>query len=138
MKKLILILILLFSNFLYGFTGKVTSVYDGDTITVITNTGEKHKIRFYGIDSPEMKPKQDYGLEARNYLNSMIYNKEVEVDVKDTDRYGRTVGEVFYKGKSVNVEMVKNGYAWYYQQYARNRADLKAAEIFARTNKKGL
>ncbi|MGL6120055.1 MAG: thermonuclease family protein [Fusobacteriaceae bacterium] len=38
----------------------------------------------------------------------------------------------------MNVDMVKNGYAWYYQQYARNRADLKAAETFARTNKLGL
>ncbi|MGL4533784.1 MAG: thermonuclease family protein [Fusobacteriaceae bacterium] len=138
MKKLILILTLILSSFLNAFTGKVTSVHDGDTIKVTTKTGEKFKIRFYGLDSPEVDPKQEYGLEARDYLNSLIYNKEVEIKVKDKDRYGRTVGEVFYKGESINLDMIKNGYAWHYKHHAPNRFDFKEAEFFAKTNKKGL
>ncbi|MGL4998720.1 MAG: thermonuclease family protein, partial [Cetobacterium sp.] len=56
------------------------------------------------------KDKEKYHFN-QDYLNSLIYNKEVEIKVKDKDRYGRTVGEVFYKGESINLDMIKNGYA---------------------------
>ena len=45
-----------------NFRAKVVDVYDGDTITiVIFNKGgvEKYKLRMYGYDSPEIKPKLD-------------------------------------------------------------------------------
>jgi len=37
----------------------------------------------------------------------------------DIDRYGRTVGIVRAVGAVINGEMVKNGYAWVYEQYCR-------------------
>ncbi|MGL6140152.1 MAG: thermonuclease family protein [Planktothrix sp.] len=138
MKKLILALILLLSSLLYGFKGKVYSIHDGDTITVATKDGVKHKIRLSGIDSPEVFPKQEYGLMAKKHLSSIISGREVEIVVEDTDQYGRTVGEVFYRGESMNVNMVKNGYAWHYWIFSPNRDDLREEEIFARNNKIGL
>lgn len=38
----------------------------------------------------------------------------------DKDRYGWKVGKVYYNGKYLNKEIVKNGYAWWYEHYARN------------------
>jgi len=44
-------------------TGTVTSVHDGDTITLNTDSGAK-KIRLAGIDAPEIK--QPYGIASRD------------------------------------------------------------------------
>lgn len=138
MKKIILILFISICSIIFAITGKVTSVYDGDTIIIVTENNEKVKIRFYGIDCPEVKPKQEFGIEARNYLNSLIYGKEVQVNIKDKDQYGRVVGEVYLKDKNINIEMLKKGYAWHYERYAKNRYDYKEAQKFAISNKKGL
>lgn len=138
MKRIILILFIFLSSIIFAITGKVTSVYDGDTITIVTENNEKVKIRFYGIDCPEVKPKQEFGIEARNYLNSLIYGKEVSVNVKDKDQYGRVVGEVYLKEKNLNLDMLKQGYAWHYERYAKNRHDYRDAQKFAVNNKKGL
>lgn len=138
MKKTILILFIAICSIIFAITGKVVSVYDGDTITIVMENNEKVKIRFYGIDCPEVTPKQEFGLEARNYLNSLIYGKDVQVNVKDKDRYGRVVGEVYLKNRNLNIEMLRQGYAWYYKRYAKNRYDYKEAQEFAISNKKGL
>ena len=55
---------------------KVVDVYDGDTITVIliNKCGyEKHKLRMYGYDSPEIKPlknKKNRDTEIKNALKA--------------------------------------------------------------------
>jgi len=36
------------------------------------------------------------------------------------------------------IEIVKNGYAWWYKNYARNDKNLESAEKYARANKLGL
>ena len=51
-----LLLALLFSPlsvFCQELTGKVISVADGDTITILTDQKQQVKIRLYGIDTPE-------------------------------------------------------------------------------------
>lgn len=117
-------------------TGKVVAVADGDTITVLDDTKTQHKIRLWGIDTPESK--QDYGQRAKQALSDMVYSKPVTVDVQDTDRYKREVGKVYQGDTYVNLEMIKLGMAWWYQQYAKSAMDLKDAEATARTEKVGL
>ena len=77
-------------------------------------------------------------MEAKEFTSSRVTGKTVNVEVKDTDRYGRKVGIVYYNGKNLNLELVKNGYAHWYRQYARNDMQLKTAEEYARNNKLGL
>ncbi|WP_051036143.1 thermonuclease family protein [Stanieria cyanosphaera] len=48
---------------------KSGSIYDGDTLRLIGNNREL-KIRLCGIDAPEKN--QPLGIEARNYLRSLI------------------------------------------------------------------
>jgi endonuclease YncB( thermonuclease family) len=62
----------------------------------------------------------------------------VGVDVKDTDREGRTVGVVFKANVNVNLQMVRSGFAWWYKKYAPFDDDLRLAEQYARADKLGL
>ena len=134
-KSIILFFILTLSLLAETIIGKVVYVSDGDTIHLQTST-QKYKIRFYGIDTPEKT--QNFGLEAKEFTHNRIFGKTVDVEVKDTDRYGRKVGIVYYNGKNLNLELVKNGYAWWYRQYAKNDVQLKKAEEFATRHKLGL
>lgn len=121
-------------------TGKVIRVTDGDTITVLTNSG-KEKIRFAQIDAPETShfgsTPQPYGKEAGAFLRQLVSNKNVRVEVETVDQYGRNVGTVFVGRLNVNREMVKNGFAWVYRQYAHD-AELLDLEKSARARQIGL
>jgi micrococcal nuclease len=101
------------------------------------HNGKGETIRLYGIDAPEKK--QDYGTKAKQFLSDLVFNKTVTVNVKDKDRYGRTIGEEYLQdGTNANHEMVRAGLSWWYEQYAKNDENLKRLQNEARTNKIGL
>ena len=63
----------------------------------------------------------------------------VTVKEKDQDRYGRTLGEIILEdGRSLNHELVRAGWAWWYKQYAPKDAAIAALEEQARAAKVGL
>lgn len=135
---LLLILLLLPSVSLSDtITGKVVSVADGDTITIL-NGSQQTKIRFYGIDTPESK--QAYGKQAKKFTASLTAGKQVSVKVYDTDKYGRSVGVVFVGATNVNQEIIRNGHAWQYRKYCKESfcSDWIALEKQARHNRIGL
>lgn len=99
-------------------TGKVVAIADGDTFTLLLPGNVTKKIRLYGVDAPERK--QPFGTVSRQRLSELIFSKEVSVEEKDVDRYGRTVGEAFIEGKSVNEEMLRSGLVWHYTEYDTN------------------
>lgn len=100
---------------MFALEGKVVKVSDGDTITVLDDNKVQHKVRFYGIDAPEKS--QPYGEKSRENLASYIAGKNVRVDSRATDRYGRTVGVVYVGKTNVNEAQVADGFAWAYTQY---------------------
>lgn len=112
--------------------GLVAKVYDGDTVTLANGT----KIRFYGIDAPELHQKG--GKFARDSLCKKICDKKIEYEPISTDRYGRTVAKVYYNGEYINQYMVASGSAWYYEQYAKDAYDLKSAFDNARAKRIGI
>lgn len=120
----------------YPFTieGQVVAVTDGDTIKVLRDQ-RQYKIRLNGIDAPEKK--QAYGQKAKSYLSSLVFGKKVTVIVRDTDRYGRYVGDVMIGGKSANESMVAAGLAWFYAEYSKDQA-LAALEREAKAKRLGL
>lgn len=96
--------------------GKVIKIYDGDTMTVIVNN-EKLSIRMFGIDAPELK--QKYGIESRDNLIKMCpLNSNITLQVKDKDKYKRTVAVVICNGHNLNSKQVENGFAWAYTDYS--------------------
>jgi len=115
--------------------GKVVSVHDGDTLTLLSGKGKKTKIRLEGIDAPEIG--QPYGEESRRALDNLVYGRVVTVVVVTTDKYGRTIGQVFLDRYAMNYEMVRIGLAWRYDQYSQDPA-LGQAQQAARANRWGL
>src|SRR5689334_4061345 len=58
--------------------------------------------------------------------------KMVTVQVRDVDRYKRTVAEIILPdGRNLNRELVRAGLAWWYQRYARHGAVLADLEVEA-------
>jgi len=113
---------------LYYYKATVVSVYDGDTIRADIDLGLKtwireEKIRLARINAPELRGNErTAGLQARDFLRSLILNKEILLQtIKDRrGKYGRYLGEIWLKDGetyvNINDEMVKKGHA-VYQDY---------------------
>lgn len=121
--------------------GHVVGVLDGDTIDVLTPTKTQVRVRLAGIDAPEKG--QAFGNVAKKELSDLVFGKQVTVEWRKKDRYGRTVGKVIVDGVDANLKMVEAGLAWHYKQYAReqspaDRASYDRAEEDARATGIGL
>jgi endonuclease YncB( thermonuclease family) len=121
--------------------GRVVSVSDGDTITVLTAQNRQVKVRLSGIDAPEKK--QPFGTFSRQTLARQVFGQAVTVQWSKTDRYGRVVGKIEIDGVDANLEQVREGSAWVYTQYLRElpSADRKRyleAERQAQFERRGL
>jgi endonuclease YncB( thermonuclease family) len=136
LKYILFCALLFLPSTLFGWSGKVISVYDGDTITVSTMDNQKVKIRLYGIDAPELK-KQPYGKASRNFLERQILNKYVEVTDLGKDMYNRTVAKIYYKNEYINLKSIQAGMSWHYSAYSKD-LDLKEAQETAKLHEIGL
>jgi endonuclease YncB( thermonuclease family) len=94
------------------FEGRVVSVVDGDTIEVLVGR-EQRRVRLSGIDTPERG--QPWARKARQALARRVFGEQVRVNDVGTDRYGRTVGEVYADNARVGCELVREGHAWVYR-----------------------
>ena len=136
MKKLlgILVLSLLWSS---ASLADNLTIVDGDTIIL---NGEK--IRFSGIDTPELKQTclQDNeevgcGMFAKMLLVKKIGNNTPICIGKEKDFYKRTLAECFVKGESLSKFLVRSGYAFAYRKYSTK---FVKDEDFAKINKLGM
>ncbi len=98
-----------------SLSATVLSIGDGDTIRV-RQAGKAITVRLACIDAPETA-QSPYGQKARNYLQQRLpIGRQVSLDVKTTDRYGRTVAEVI-SDINLNLALVEDGQAFAYRQY---------------------
>jgi micrococcal nuclease len=103
---------------------KVISIGDGDTITV-QNQNSKVTVRLACIDAPETS--QNGGAASTNYLKQLLSTGDtVRLRTVTTDRYGRTVGEIYKNGNSINLRMVQQGQAVVYDRYLDGCSETKA------------
>jgi micrococcal nuclease len=108
----------------YIYKGKVTGVYDGDTITVDFDLGffvtlKNQTIRLAEIDAAELKGKERaMGLAVRDWLRRQILNKDVVIEtVKDSkETYGRWLGFVWVGDICINRKMQEDGLAPVYRK----------------------
>jgi micrococcal nuclease len=119
----------------YEISGEVVKIADGDTLTVLDGSKTQHKIRLAGIDAPEKG--QAFGTKARENLAAKVFRRNVRVEVIDVDRYRREVGRIYLGDRFINMEMVRDGFAWRYIQYDKPR-EFAAAEDDAREHRRGL
>lgn len=115
--------------------GKVVSIADGDTLTVLDETDRQHRIRLFGIDAPEKA--QPFGRRSKENLADKVFGATVRVEVVDVDRYGREVGRIYRGGRFINLEQVRDGYAWRFSAFDRHH-EFDAAEAEARRQGRGL
>ncbi len=95
----------------------IRDCYDGDTCT--TTTGEK--IRLTCIDTPELRGERTDPIPAkaaRDHLRELVVGRSVHLRRITTDRYGRTVGELFVDGTNVQHAMVASAHAEIFWKYA--------------------
>lgn len=119
-----------------SFDAVVVRVLDGDTVSVQGQSGD-HILRLWGIDAPEMD--QIWGMESKIALGTMCIGKTVHVEVKDVDRYKRRVVTIrLPDGRDVSDEMLRQGAAWWYTDYAPYDAQKKGLQNEARAGKLGL
>ncbi len=113
-----------------GRWATVTSVYDGDTLTLSDGT----KVRLLGINAPEQPdadlagdPEQDPvtcgGPDAGDYLREWLLGRKVclrdsPLEGPEEDKYGRQLKYVFVDGVNVNLLLVAMGHACYYDAFS--------------------
>jgi len=136
MKKFLGILILGLLTFNISFADDL-KVIDGDTIIL---NGEK--IRFSGIDTPELKQtclknnqEVSCGMTAKKLLIEKIGNATIECISEGKDAYKRTLAECFVNGESLSQFLVRSGYAFAYRKYSTKFIN---DEEFAKVNKLGM
>lgn len=152
MKKLSILLVLLFSQFLpfisYGVNSvedTIIEIIDGDTLK-LQNLG---KARLIGIDAPESrhphKPIELFAFESRDCLIKAARYKKVKViydSVNNQDRYGRELVYLFLEdGTFLNEFMISEGCARAYLKYPFSKKNQKIfieAEKKAKSLKRGM
>jgi endonuclease YncB( thermonuclease family) len=135
--------------------GKVVKIADGDTVTIVDDSGNKHRIRLAGIDAPEKD--QPYGDVSTQHLAELVSGKTVTIEYKKRDRFKRIVGKVLVnppgevfclaigcvKKIDVGLEQVKAGLAWHYKYYQMEQSEVdrrlySEAELEARIKHLGI
>jgi micrococcal nuclease len=122
--------------------GIVVKVTDGDTCRIrhiTTSSSQKFDgklsehtlpVRFAAIDAPETakfgEKGQLFAKEAKEFVESCILNREVQVKLLSKDQYGRVVGRLKYRStgilswfqddKDVSEEVLRRGLATVYRQ----------------------
>ena len=115
--------------------GKVTSVIDGNTFEMIADDNESYKIMLYGIDSPELG--QEFGEKAKMFLEKMILEKKVNVNIQGKDRWGNRLGIVLIEGTvDPRYDLLEAGLAWTAERDPIQ--ELEAIKEKAREKGKGL
>ena len=141
MKRLTTLFIV-FTITSYSFAAGINSLFgtfdrviDGDTLVFRTASAKTLRIRLADIDTPELD--QPWGEEAKAALSGWVQGERGRIDIVDTDRYGRPVATVWFDDKNINRRLVKDGHAWVYRKYLRDRTLLNL-ETNARAQKLGL
>ena len=111
---------------------EITKVVDGDTIDVVIDLGfdiYKHeRVRIAGIDTPEKRTRdleeKKLGIDATNWMKGTLedtikgeHELTIRTELKGgVGKYGRLLGWLYVgdQEKSLNEQMIDEGYAWCY------------------------
>jgi micrococcal nuclease len=113
--------------------GRIVRVISGDEILFQTSDSS-FTVHLYGIDAPDMG--QVFGTQAIDYLETFLWAEARIEIIRNINQKGISA-LLLIKGKNINHEMIKNGYAWYNRIHCIN-AEFAYAEQHARNKKLGL
>ena len=118
----------------------VRSVIDGDTLTL----RDGRQVRLAQVDAPETN--ECFGSQSTQGLRALVEGRNITLrrpsNGPEKDRYGRTLAEVSVGDLSVNEELVRDGVAEWYEEFAGEDVDLaqrlRSSERDAKVAGKGL
>ena len=121
--------------------GRVVGITDGDTITLLDQHYQRHRIRIGGIDAPEKG--QPFGERSKQHMAELAFGRDAKADCYKIDPYGRDVCNVYVNGKDVGLAQLDAGLAWWFRKYAheqhpKDRTNYEAAEDRAAADRVGL
>ena len=139
-RKVILVISISILVFFFTYNdvkSQNVKITDGDTIKI---NGEK--IRFSGIDTPELKQicikqgvKKPCGITAKEILMNKIADNKIVCIREGIDQYKRTLAECFVNNESLSSYLVRSGYAFAYRRYSKK---FIPDEDYAKINKLGM
>jgi micrococcal nuclease len=129
-------------------SGTVVRVSDGDTATVRFADGVERRVRFIGVDAPEMDdPREDVAFRAflcKRFTSHHLYGRSIRLtyDFSPLDEYGRVLAYVWpEKEKLFNDFIIRQGFAAAFLKYPYRKDyqdRFRAAEAEARKENRGL
>lgn len=114
--------------------GRVEKVFDGDTIRVRLDSGEREVVRFLGIDTPESYARrygyaEFLGAEASKFIQDQLSGKRVRLaarfhgDKVERDRYRRILAFVYHENRDICALLIGKGLARVYRKSTSSRHD---------------
>jgi endonuclease YncB( thermonuclease family) len=132
-------------------SGIVVKVRDGDTVQMLTDSGQRIEVRLNAIDAPEKaggtSRGQPHAERARIHLAQLVLRRRATLHRTTMDRYGRHVGMLAIDTSEGKVDagwwQLRSGFAWVYLRYLeeiplRLRSTYRDAEAHARAQRLGL
>lgn len=137
-------------------TGRVVRIFDGDTVMIDTGIDgcktisgisicRYEKVRYLGIDTPEMRsPREFYAVLAGRLNRRLVLRKQVKLELiagNERDGYGRLLAYIYVEQDGewimVNAELVRRGAAEIYflsgnERYAEHFHEMRIEAIAAR------
>jgi len=110
---------------------RIGRVLDGDTVEL----EDGRKIRLANINTPEKG--FAYSELAKSYLEEFVGNK-LEMENLGGDKYGRTLGRLYFSGDYLNLKIVREGMAHTYLVFEDEEREFSRAEKYARDNGLGI
>jgi micrococcal nuclease len=106
----------------YQYRALVIAVIDGDTVDADVELGfycrSRIRFRLTGIDSAELNSSDPEAraaaVAAKTYLTALIAHREVIIDSKKTEKYGRWLATITCDGQNINAAMIAAGHAEVY------------------------
>ena len=136
MRQLLLLPLLMAAHAASAETieGKVVSVTDGDTLTIVDGASKRHRIRLAEIDAPERR--QPFGAASRKSLVEICLQKPAVAETVEKD--GRVIGKASCAGVDAGTEQVRRGMAWVFAGSMLPNSPLPEMEANARLRRLGL
>jgi len=113
------------SQVVFGLSGKVVRIADGDTLAIKVQAGRNITIRLSDMDTPELgdggkrrkkgkgRPSQPGGKAAAASLRQLAgVGNIVSAECYEIDGYGRPVCHVFAGDLNLNLEQIQRGWGW--------------------------
>ncbi len=100
-------------------SGRIASIADGDSFTLIADDGRRIGVRLGGIDAPEKgQPNAD---RSRDNLARLLARGALEIEPIKTDPFGRQVARVRTRGEDVALSQIEAGLAWHFVRYSADQ-----------------